>query len=172
MSRTWEWKSDEGDELIVEYRPGGTVNVIAHTRHGRQVGGEHVAWLEDGDREGEVFAELTGLPYAALKELTSAMARHRRLDVTAQPPRLFAAARTMLREMRRVDPEPVYPNGLARSIDMPLGSVSLAVRQLDQLGLVTSRWETEAEHGTAARPFRKYYSLTEAGRVYKWQAAG
>ena len=47
---------------------------------------------------------------------------------------------------------------------MPGGTVYPALRRLDEAGLLTSKWETERVAHADARPCRKYYETTRAGR--------
>jgi DNA-binding PadR family transcriptional regulator len=46
---------------------------------------------------------------------------------------------------------------------LPSGSVYPLLRRLEAAGLVDSRWEDVADAHDAARPQRRYYSLTTAG---------
>jgi DNA-binding PadR family transcriptional regulator len=47
---------------------------------------------------------------------------------------------------------------------MPSGTVYPALRRLEDAGLVKSKWEKHAIAQSEARPPRKYYELTKAGR--------
>ena len=48
---------------------------------------------------------------------------------------------------------------------LPSGTVYPALRRLETLGLVRSDWETDREARDHARPRRRYYELTKAGRA-------
>lgn len=48
---------------------------------------------------------------------------------------------------------------------LPSGSVYPLLRRLEAAGLVDSRWEDVADAHDAARPQRRYYSLTPTGRT-------
>lgn len=48
---------------------------------------------------------------------------------------------------------------------LPSGTVYPALRRLETLGLVRSDWETDKEARDNARPRRRYYELTNAGRA-------
>lgn len=48
--------------------------------------------------------------------------------------------------------------------NLPSGTVYPALRRLETLGLVRSDWETDKEARDNARPRRRYYELTRAGR--------
>jgi DNA-binding PadR family transcriptional regulator len=48
--------------------------------------------------------------------------------------------------------------------NLPSGTVYPALRRLESLGLVRSDWETDQEARDHARPRRRYYELTAAGR--------
>jgi PadR family transcriptional regulator PadR len=47
---------------------------------------------------------------------------------------------------------------------LPSGTVYPALRRLEQLGLVKSKWEREAMAQRDGRPARKYYEVTKTGR--------
>jgi PadR family transcriptional regulator, regulatory protein PadR len=47
---------------------------------------------------------------------------------------------------------------------LPSGTVYPALRRLEDSGLVKSKWEKHAIAQAEARPPRKYYELTKAGR--------
>ncbi len=47
---------------------------------------------------------------------------------------------------------------------MPGGTVYPALRRLEELGYLTSTWEKERAAHAEARPRRKYYEITRAGR--------
>ncbi len=47
---------------------------------------------------------------------------------------------------------------------VPGGTVYPALRRLEELGHLTSRWEEPAVSQAEPRPARKYYELTPAGR--------
>lgn len=48
---------------------------------------------------------------------------------------------------------------------LPSGTVYPALRRLETLGLVRSDWETDKDARNNARPRRRYYELTKAGRA-------
>jgi PadR family transcriptional regulator PadR len=48
---------------------------------------------------------------------------------------------------------------------LPSGTVYPALRRLETLGMVRSDWETDKEARANARPRRRYYELTKAGRA-------
>jgi len=48
---------------------------------------------------------------------------------------------------------------------MPGGTVYPALRRLGESGYLTSRWEKESVASADARPRRKYYEVTRAGRA-------
>src|SRR5687768_1882496 len=47
---------------------------------------------------------------------------------------------------------------------LPSGTVYPALRRLEAFGFVASDWETDASARRKARPRRRYYELTAAGR--------
>ena len=47
---------------------------------------------------------------------------------------------------------------------LPSGTVYPALRRLESFGLVVSDWEQDAKARKQARPRRRYYELTPAGR--------
>ena len=47
---------------------------------------------------------------------------------------------------------------------LPSGTIYPALRRLESLGLVTSDWEKDLDARKEARPRRRYYELTAAGR--------
>ena len=53
---------------------------------------------------------------------------------------------------------------------LPSGTVYPALRRLESLGLVDSDWETDKEARDNARPRRRYYELTKAGRTHLAEA--
>ena len=53
---------------------------------------------------------------------------------------------------------------------LPSGTVYPALRRLETLGLVSSDWETSKEARDNARPRRRYYELTRAGRAHLVEA--
>jgi DNA-binding PadR family transcriptional regulator len=55
--------------------------------------------------------------------------------------------------------------------DLPSGTVYPILRRLDREGLVSSRWEKQAEAQRAQRPPRRYYRLTAAGEALQAQVA-
>jgi DNA-binding PadR family transcriptional regulator len=54
--------------------------------------------------------------------------------------------------------------------NLPSGTVYPALRRLETLGLVRSDWETDKEARDHARPRRRYYELTRAGREHLSEA--
>lgn len=50
------------------------------------------------------------------------------------------------------------------SVGLPSGTVYPALRRLEAAGLVKSQWEKPEVSQREARPARKYYDLTRAGR--------
>lgn len=48
---------------------------------------------------------------------------------------------------------------------LPSGTVYPALRRLEEMGLVKSKWEREAAAQRDGRPARKYYEVTRAGSV-------
>lgn len=55
---------------------------------------------------------------------------------------------------------------------LPSGTVYPALRRLEDNGLVKSKWEKHALAQAEARPPRKYYELTKAGREALAEAVG
>jgi PadR family transcriptional regulator PadR len=53
---------------------------------------------------------------------------------------------------------------------MPGGTVYPALRRLEEAGYLTSKWEKERDAHQEARPRRKYYEVTRAGREALAQA--
>ena len=53
---------------------------------------------------------------------------------------------------------------------LPSGTVYPALRRLETLGLVSSDWELSKEARDHARPRRRYYELTRAGRAHLVEA--
>lgn len=53
---------------------------------------------------------------------------------------------------------------------LPSGTVYPALRRLEAMGLVSSAWESDAAARSAARPRRRYYQLTRAGRTHLTEA--
>lgn len=49
--------------------------------------------------------------------------------------------------------------------DLPSGTVYPALRRLESQGLVRSDWERDKEARDNARPRRRYYELTPAGKA-------
>lgn len=49
--------------------------------------------------------------------------------------------------------------------NLPSGTVYPALRRLESQGFVRSDWETEREARENARPRRRYYALTPAGKA-------
>jgi len=49
--------------------------------------------------------------------------------------------------------------------DLPSGTVYPALRRLESQALVRSDWETDQEARDSARPRRRYYELTGAGKA-------
>ena len=49
--------------------------------------------------------------------------------------------------------------------NLPSGTVYPALRRLESQGLVRSDWETDREARDHARPRRRYYGLTAAGKA-------
>jgi DNA-binding PadR family transcriptional regulator len=47
---------------------------------------------------------------------------------------------------------------------LPSGTIYPALRRLEALGLVRSDWEDEQQAHSQARPRRRYYELTAAGK--------
>lgn len=54
---------------------------------------------------------------------------------------------------------------ILRATDLPSGSVYPLLRRLEAARLVDSRWEDADDAHEAARPQRRYYTLTPAGRT-------
>ena len=57
-----------------------------------------------------------------------------------------------------------YGFDIMNQTGLPSGTVYPALRRLEQLGLVKSKWEREATAQRDGRPARKYYEVTKAGR--------
>jgi DNA-binding PadR family transcriptional regulator len=49
--------------------------------------------------------------------------------------------------------------------DLPSGTVYPALRRMESQGLLRSGWETQKEAREHARPRRRYYELTSAGKA-------
>jgi len=54
---------------------------------------------------------------------------------------------------------------ILRATGLPSGSVYPLLRRLEDAGLLGSRWEDVDDAHDAARPQRRYYALTPAGRT-------
>ena len=48
---------------------------------------------------------------------------------------------------------------------LPSGTVYPALRRLERDSLVASKWESDAEAAGKQRPARRYYEVTDAGRL-------
>lgn len=57
-----------------------------------------------------------------------------------------------------------YGFDIMNQTGLPSGTVYPALRRLEQLGLVKSKWEREAMAQRDGRPARKYYEVTKDGR--------
>jgi DNA-binding PadR family transcriptional regulator len=58
-----------------------------------------------------------------------------------------------------------YGFDIVDATGFPTGTVYPALRRLERDGLVTSRWESEHAAHRHARPARRYYEITSAGRT-------
>ena len=58
-----------------------------------------------------------------------------------------------------------YGLEMVQATGLPTGTVYPIITRLEQAGLITSRWESPAEHAEVAqpRPRRRYYQLTKDG---------
>jgi PadR family transcriptional regulator PadR len=57
-----------------------------------------------------------------------------------------------------------YGFDVMEACDLPSGTVYPALRRLAKAGLLSARWESEARAHADARPRRRIYELTRAGR--------
>jgi len=57
----------------------------------------------------------------------------------------------------------LYGFDIMETTGLPSGTVYPALRRLEQLELIQSRWEKESRALAEQRPARKYYKLTAAG---------
>jgi PadR family transcriptional regulator PadR len=55
---------------------------------------------------------------------------------------------------------------------LPSGTVYPALRRMEETGFVESNWEKEGVAQNAGRPPRKYYVVTETGRIALNDAVG
>jgi len=58
----------------------------------------------------------------------------------------------------------VYGFEIADATGLASGTVYPALSSLERRGLVSARWESDAKARAEARPRRRYYRLTAAGR--------
>src|ERR1700730_74793 len=56
-----------------------------------------------------------------------------------------------------------YGFDIMETTGLPSGTVYPALRRLEQLGLIQSKWEKESEAIAKMRPPRRYYKLTSPG---------
>jgi hypothetical protein len=70
MATTWDYTSPSGDEVTFEFRPDDTISMIVHVKRGVLRRGYSQT---DGfdEEEGEVVAEVVGIPRAALLDAYS-----------------------------------------------------------------------------------------------------
>jgi len=64
----------------------------------------------------------------------------------------------------------LYGFDIMESTGLPSGTVYPALRRLEQMELIQSRWEKEGRALAEQRPARKYYTLTAAG-TRAWRQA-
>lgn len=57
----------------------------------------------------------------------------------------------------------LYGFDIMEATGLPSGTVYPALRRLEQLGLIQSKWESEKKALAEQRPARKYYKLTAPG---------
>jgi len=57
----------------------------------------------------------------------------------------------------------LYGFDIMEATGLPSGTVYPALRRLEQLALIQSRWEKESKALAEQRPARKYYKLTALG---------
>jgi PadR family transcriptional regulator len=60
----------------------------------------------------------------------------------------------------------VFGFDVMEATGLPSGTIYPALRRLETLGLVTSRWEDASTARRADRPRRRYYELTDEGRTH------
>ncbi|HEY4362448.1 MAG TPA: DUF2250 domain-containing protein [Bryobacteraceae bacterium] len=58
-----------------------------------------------------------------------------------------------------------YGFDIMEATGLPSGTVYPALRRLEQLGLIQSKWEKESKAAAEQRPARKYYKLTALGEI-------
>lgn len=103
MGSTWEYGEDGYQSISFEYRPGGTVDVVAAGYEG--------------------FTEITGLPYAEFKALAAVMHEYH-LAEEAKNPKLDGAPDA--REIREVlAMSGLGPGGLARLMGVGVSTLLL-----------------------------------------------
>ena len=56
-----------------------------------------------------------------------------------------------------------YGFDVMEATGLPSGTVYPALRRLEQLALIQSKWESQRQAATEQRPARKYYKLTSDG---------
>jgi PadR family transcriptional regulator PadR len=56
-----------------------------------------------------------------------------------------------------------YGFDIMEATGLPSGTVYPALRRLEQLDLIQSKWEKESKASAEQRPARKYYKLTRLG---------
>jgi len=59
----------------------------------------------------------------------------------------------------------IYGFSVMERTGLPSGTVYPAVRRLERDGLILSKWEKQSIADAEQRPLRKYYKMTQAGKV-------
>jgi PadR family transcriptional regulator, regulatory protein PadR len=80
----------------------------------------------------------------------------------ASEPKLSHTAAMIL---QAIDAGQVYGLSVMERTGLPSGTVYPAMRRLERDGLIHSQWERQSIADAEARPPRKYYKLTRAGKI-------
>src|ERR1700761_9292440 len=78
------------------------------------------------------------------------------------PPRLSHTAALILRSLSRGY---CFGSEIMEVTGLPSGTVYPALRRLERDGLVESNWNPDEDAKDSARPARRYYRVTTAGKV-------
>ena len=71
----------------------------------------------------------------------------------------------MAKVLRAIAAGSRYGFDIMDATSLPSGTVYPILGRLERTGLVSSSWEESEEWRQAGRPARKYYALTDAGKV-------
>lgn len=85
-------------------------------------------------------------------------------------PRTSAPSPTTIKVLRAIAAGSRYGFDIMDVTGLPSGTVYPILGRLERNGLVSCSWEETEEWREAGRPARKYYRLTDAGKVAVAQA--